>query len=40
MTTDLKDLFDCDLVIEARMENREIKAEFYRALAKGMKPTP
>lgn len=25
-------LADCDLVIEARMENREIKAEFYRAL--------
>ena len=30
-------LFDCDLVIEARMENREIKAAFYRALGKGMK---
>src|SRR6185503_6935873 len=38
VTTDIKDLFDCDVVIEARMENREIKAEFYRALAKGMKP--
>jgi 3-hydroxyacyl-CoA dehydrogenase len=25
-------LADCDLVIEARMENREIKSEFYRAL--------
>jgi len=37
VTTELKDLFDCDLAIEARMENREIKAEFYRALARGMK---
>ena len=26
VTTDIADLFDCDLVIEARMENREIKA--------------
>ncbi len=38
VTTDLKDLQGCDLVIEARMENREIKAEFYRGLAKGMNP--
>ena len=38
VTTELKDLQGCDLVIEARMENREIKAEFYRALAKGMSP--
>jgi 3-hydroxyacyl-CoA dehydrogenase/enoyl-CoA hydratase/carnithine racemase len=38
VTTDLADLQPCDLVIEARMENREIKAEFYRALGKGMKP--
>ena len=37
VTTDIKDLFDCDLVIEARMENREIKADFYRALGKGIK---
>lgn len=37
VTTDVKDLCDRDLVIEARMENREIKAEFYRALGKGMK---
>jgi len=37
VTTKLKDLQDCDLVVEARMENREIKAEFYRALGKGMK---
>ncbi|HYD47492.1 MAG TPA: 3-hydroxyacyl-CoA dehydrogenase NAD-binding domain-containing protein [Terriglobales bacterium] len=39
VTTEIKDLQDCDLVIEARMENREIKAEFYRALGNGIKPT-
>jgi 3-hydroxyacyl-CoA dehydrogenase len=33
----IDDLFGCDLVIEARMENRAIKAEFYRALGAGMK---
>ncbi len=38
VTTDIADLFGCDLVVEARMENKEIKAEFYRALGKGMKP--
>ena len=38
VTTEIKDLFDCDVVIEARMESKDIKAEFYRALAKGMKP--
>ncbi len=37
VTTTLAGLFDCDLVIEARMENREIKAQFYRALGAGMK---
>jgi len=37
VTANIEDLFDCDLVIEARMENREIKAGFYRALGKGMK---
>jgi 3-hydroxyacyl-CoA dehydrogenase len=37
VTSTLADLFDCDLVIEARMENREIKAQFYRALGAGMK---
>lgn len=37
VTSNIEDLFDCDLVIEARMENREIKAEFYRALGAGMK---
>jgi 3-hydroxyacyl-CoA dehydrogenase len=30
--TDYKQFADCDLVIEARMENRQIKGEFYRAL--------
>lgn len=39
VTTELKDLFGCDLVIEARMENKEIKAQFYRALGAGMPPT-
>ncbi len=38
VTTELKDVAGCDLVIEARMENREIKAEFYRALAKVVRP--
>ena len=37
ITTDIKDLADCDLVIEARMENRAIKAEFYRALGASLK---
>jgi len=37
ITSTLSDLFDCDLVIEARMENRAIKAEFYKALGAGMK---
>jgi 3-hydroxyacyl-CoA dehydrogenase len=37
VTTGIRDLFDCDLVVEARMENREIKAGFYRELGKGMK---
>jgi 3-hydroxyacyl-CoA dehydrogenase/enoyl-CoA hydratase/carnithine racemase len=37
VTTQIKDLFDCDLVVEARMENKQIKAEFYRALGAGMK---
>jgi len=32
VATNISQLADCDLVIEARMENREIKAEFYRAL--------
>jgi 3-hydroxyacyl-CoA dehydrogenase len=38
VTTDLADLRDVDLVIEARMESREIKAEFYRALAEVVRP--
>ncbi|MBX3027976.1 enoyl-CoA hydratase/isomerase family protein [bacterium] len=32
VATDIAALRDCDLVIEARMENRQIKGEFYRAL--------
>lgn len=38
ITTDVADLFDCDLVVEARMESREIKAELYRSLGKGLAP--
>jgi|GEM_PF-626651 len=38
VTTTLADLHDCDLVIEARMERRDVKAEFFRALGHGMKP--
>jgi 3-hydroxyacyl-CoA dehydrogenase/enoyl-CoA hydratase/carnithine racemase len=37
VTSTIDDLFDCDLVVEARMENREIKAAFYKALGAGMK---
>lgn len=37
VSTSISDLFACDLVIEARMENREIKREFYKALGAGMK---
>ena len=29
-------LADCDLVVEARMENREIKAEFFKALGESI----
>jgi 3-hydroxyacyl-CoA dehydrogenase len=32
-------LADCDLVVEARMEKREVKAEFFRALGKHAKKT-
>jgi 3-hydroxyacyl-CoA dehydrogenase len=35
---DLAKLADCDLVIEARKEDPEAKAAFYRALAKVVKP--
>lgn len=38
VTTALEDLQGCDLVIEARMENRDVKAQFYRALGAGMNP--
>ncbi len=38
VSTDIADLGDCDLVVEARMESREIKAAFYRALGPVMKP--
>jgi 3-hydroxyacyl-CoA dehydrogenase len=31
-------LADCDLVVEARMENRDMKAEFFRALGAHAKP--
>lgn len=37
VTTDLKDLFDCDLVIEARIENRKAKEDFYRQLGAGIR---
>jgi len=32
-------LADCDLVVEARMEKRDVKAEFFRALGKHAKKT-
>jgi 3-hydroxyacyl-CoA dehydrogenase len=37
VATDISALADCDLVVEARMENRKIKAEFYEALGKVIK---
>lgn len=37
VATEIGALADCDLVIEARMENRQIKADFYRALGAVMK---
>ncbi len=37
ITADINELADCDLVIEARMENEEIKASFYRELGKILK---
>jgi 3-hydroxyacyl-CoA dehydrogenase len=38
VATDLAKLADCDLVIEARKEDPEAKAAFYRALAKVVRP--
>ena len=38
VVTDLAALADCDLVIEARKEDPEAKAAFYRALAKVVRP--
>ena len=38
VTTDLAALAECDLVIEARKEDPEAKATFYRALAKVVRP--
>lgn len=37
VATDIAALGDCDLVIEARMENRQIKADFYKALGAVLK---
>ena len=37
VATSIEALADCDLVIEARMENRQIKADFYRALGTVLK---
>jgi 3-hydroxyacyl-CoA dehydrogenase len=37
VATSIEALADCDLVIEARMENRQIKGEFYRALGTVLK---
>jgi len=38
VVTDLAAFADCDLVIEARKEDPEAKAEFYRRLAKVVRP--
>jgi 3-hydroxyacyl-CoA dehydrogenase len=38
VATDLAALGDCDLVIEARKEDPEAKASFYKALAKVVRP--
>ncbi len=37
-TTDLKDLKDCDLVVEAATENKKIKFELFRNLDEIVKP--
>ncbi|MFQ5478700.1 MAG: 3-hydroxyacyl-CoA dehydrogenase NAD-binding domain-containing protein [Candidatus Binatia bacterium] len=37
VSSELSSLFDCDLVVEARTENRDIKASFYRELGAGLK---
>ena len=37
VATEIAALADCDLVIEARMENRKVKGDFYRALGAVMK---
>ena len=36
VSTEIACLFDCDLVVEARAEDREIKAAFFRELGKGI----
>ncbi len=36
VTTEIESLFDCDLVVEARAEDHDIKSGFYRRLGAGM----
>lgn len=38
LTTDLKEFADCDLVVEAIVENQQVKAELFKQLGKIVKP--
>jgi 3-hydroxyacyl-CoA dehydrogenase len=37
-TTDIADAYDCDLIIEAIVENMDVKLKFYKDLANQIKP--
>jgi 3-hydroxyacyl-CoA dehydrogenase len=39
LSTDVSDAHDCDLVIEAIVENMEVKVKFYQDLANKIKPS-
>lgn len=38
LTTDINDAYDCDLIIEAIIENMDVKLKFYQDIAKKIKP--
>jgi 3-hydroxyacyl-CoA dehydrogenase len=39
LSTDVKDAYDCDLVIEAIVENMDVKLKFYQDLSNKIKPS-